>query len=136
MDEHQQDDTARTLPPFQHLSESGRVETPTGPKRLSRSRDQKLFMGICGGLADYFDTDPTLVRAVFAVGTLLGGASIFIYLVLLAIMPAEDQIDTNPRAAAQSSFDEATAEIQRGADLLVTKVKSLTNRKSPPPPST
>jgi len=93
-------------------------------------------MGICGGLADYFDTDPTLVRAVFAVGTLLGGASIFIYLVLLAIMPAEDQIDTNPRAAAQSSFDEATAEIQRGADLLVTKVKSLTNRKSPPPPST
>lgn len=126
------DDTTRTLPPFQHLSESDPVETASVPKRLYRSRDRKLFMGVCGGLADYFDADPTLVRAIFAAGSLLGGASVFIYLALIFIMPAEDQIDANPRAAAQSSLDEATAELQRGVDTVVKKVKSLTGRKTPP----
>lgn len=126
--ERPEEQPTRTLPPFQDLSEPA-----SNPKRLCRSSDNKLFMGVCGGLADYFDLDPTLMRGIFATGTLLAGASILVYVVLIMIMPAEDQLDALPRAAAQSSIDEATAEIQRGLDTLVEKARSLTGRKSPPP---
>ena len=43
-------------------------------KRLQRSRIEKMVAGVCGGLAEYFSVDPTLVRAVFAVVTVLGGS--------------------------------------------------------------
>ena len=115
------DEPTRQLTPYQ---------AATGPKRLSRNRDKKLFMGVCAGLADYFDLDPTIIRIAFVAGSLLGGASLLVYLVLLTIMPAEDQLDADPRAAAHSAMDEAAAEIQRGFELVVDKARELTGRKS------
>jgi len=58
-------------------------------KRLQRSRTEKMVAGVCGGLAEYFGVDPTLVRAVFAVVTVLGGAGVLLYFVLWAVMPLE-----------------------------------------------
>ncbi|OFW62826.1 MAG: PspC family transcriptional regulator [Actinobacteria bacterium RBG_13_63_9] len=55
--------------------------------RLQRSRDEKIIGGVCGGLAEYFRVDRTLVRALLVVVTLLGGAGIILYAVLWAIMP-------------------------------------------------
>ena len=55
--------------------------------RLQRSRDDKIIGGVCGGLADYFQVDPTLVRAIFVVVTLFGGMGGILYLVLWAVTP-------------------------------------------------
>lgn len=44
-------------------------------------------MGVCAGLADYFEVDPTLMRIIFIILTLGGGAGIIIYIVLALIMP-------------------------------------------------
>jgi phage shock protein C len=133
-DEQRHDETTTAFPPVSQVASGNDAPSSTGTqpgaKRLHRSRSQKMFMGVCGGLADYFDIDPTLMRAVFVATALLGGASIVVYLVLLVIMPAEDQIDTDPRAAAQASIDEAAAEIQRGVDLVVEKGRSLFGKKS------
>ncbi len=43
-------------------------------KRLYRSRTEKMIAGVCGGLAEYFDIDPTIIRILWVLITFLGGA--------------------------------------------------------------
>jgi phage shock protein C len=63
--------------------------SPYGPKRLYRSRSDRMLGGVCGGIAAYFDVDPTIVR-VAAVATLfLPGPQIIAYLVAWIIVPEE-----------------------------------------------
>ncbi len=56
-------------------------------KRLYRSRDEKIIGGVCGGLADYLNVDPTLIRLALVLITLFGGAGIIAYLVLWVVVP-------------------------------------------------
>jgi phage shock protein C len=58
-------------------------------KRLQRSRTEKMVGGVCGGLAEYFSVDPTIVRILWVLITLLGGAGIILYVILWVIMPLE-----------------------------------------------
>jgi phage shock protein C len=55
--------------------------------RLQRSRNERIIGGVCGGLAEYFDVDPVLVRVILVVITLMGGAGILLYLILWAVVP-------------------------------------------------
>ena len=50
-------------------------------KRLYRSRDERMIAGVCGGLAEYFEADPTLIRLIWVLIVLMGGAGIIGYLV-------------------------------------------------------
>jgi phage shock protein PspC (stress-responsive transcriptional regulator) len=47
--------------------------------------------GVCCGLADYFGVDPTLIRVIFVVLNVLGGAGIVLYLLLWIIVPNEPE---------------------------------------------
>jgi phage shock protein C len=58
-------------------------------KKLMRSTTDRMIAGVCGGLAEYFQLDPVLVRLVFLIFSLAGGAGPLIYLVLWIIMPLE-----------------------------------------------
>lgn len=60
-------------------------------EKLYRSRENRVLGGICGGLGEYFDIDPTLVRVLFVFGAFLGlpGALLLIYLVMLIVIPQE-----------------------------------------------
>ncbi|MBN1318141.1 MAG: PspC domain-containing protein [Anaerolineales bacterium] len=60
-------------------------------KRLMRSRKESMIAGVCGGLANYFSLDPVLIRIVLVLFTLGGGSGIFLYLLLLILMPLEPQ---------------------------------------------
>jgi phage shock protein C len=57
-------------------------------KKLYRSRDNKMAGGVCAGLAQYFELDPTLVRLGMAVLMVLGGG-LLIYLIAWLIVPLE-----------------------------------------------
>jgi phage shock protein C len=61
------------------------------PKRLKRSRNDRMLAGVCGGLAKYWDLDPTIVRLGFALGTLFTAVfpGMAIYLIMWIIMPKE-----------------------------------------------
>jgi phage shock protein C len=63
-------------------------------RKLYRSRTDKMIGGVCGGLAEVLDLDPTAVRMVFVLLALLGGHGILLYLILWIIMPRQDQIKT------------------------------------------
>lgn len=58
-------------------------------KKLTRSAN-KVLAGVCGGIAEYFDVDPTLVRAIYAILAIFttGFPGLLLYLILMLIMPA------------------------------------------------
>jgi len=56
-------------------------------RRLTRSKRHKIIAGVCGGIAEYFDLDPTLVRVLWLLVVLCGGAGILAYLILWIALP-------------------------------------------------
>lgn len=59
-------------------------------KKLRRSRNQ-MIAGVCGGIAEYFNVDPTIVRVVYVLLSVIsvGFPGILLYIILLLIMPLE-----------------------------------------------
>ena len=58
---------------------------------LRRSRTDRMIAGVCGGLGNYFHVDPTLVRLLWAIGSLSTmGAGILAYIVAAIILPEEE----------------------------------------------
>lgn len=62
---------------------------PPPPRRLYRSRSDRMVGGVCGGLARYFGVDPTLVRVLAVVSLVLPGPQILAYLLAWIIVPEE-----------------------------------------------
>ncbi|WP_290541013.1 PspC domain-containing protein [Alistipes sp.] len=58
-------------------------------RKLYRTRSERSIAGICGGLAAYFDSDPTLIRLMMILLTLFGGLSIWVYIILWVVIPEE-----------------------------------------------
>lgn len=56
-------------------------------KRLIRSTTNRMIAGVAGGLAEYMNLDPTLIRLIFVLLALLGGPGLLIYLILWLVMP-------------------------------------------------
>ena len=62
-------------------------------KRLYRSRKDKVISGVCGGIAEYLEVDPVVVRLVWAILTVISmGMGILAYLVAWVIIPEEPGI--------------------------------------------
>lgn len=58
-------------------------------RRLHRSSKDKMICGVCGGLGDYLDVDPTLIRLIWVLLTCWAGMSILAYLIAAIIIPME-----------------------------------------------
>jgi phage shock protein C len=58
-------------------------------KRLYRSRSNKMIAGVCAGIAEYSDVDPTVVRLLWLLMSLIWGAGIVAYIVACIIIPQE-----------------------------------------------
>jgi len=64
--------------------------------RLTKSRFNKKISGVCGGLAEYFNIDPTLVRIVFVAGTIFSsGTFILLYIALALILDKPDDLSSD-----------------------------------------
>ena len=59
-------------------------------KKLFKSQTNKKLCGVCGGIAEYFEIDPTLVRLALVAFTLLGGSGILAYIVCAIVIPTEN----------------------------------------------
>lgn len=55
--------------------------------KLYRSEKDKVLAGVCGGLGEYFDTDPVLVRLAFLLFTFVGGGGVLLYIILAIVIP-------------------------------------------------
>ena len=56
-------------------------------KKLYRNTENKMLAGVCSGIADYFDIDPTLVRLGWVLFSLLGGSGLRAYIIAAIIIP-------------------------------------------------
>jgi len=63
--------------------------TTTSSSRLTRPANDRVFFGVCSGIARRYGWDPVLVRAVFLGTALLGGPGLLAYLVLFFVMPQD-----------------------------------------------
>jgi phage shock protein C len=59
----------------------------TEVKKLYRSREDRRVGGVCGGLAEYFALDSTLIRLLFVVFALAGGPGLLVYIIMLFVVP-------------------------------------------------
>ena len=77
----------RELPPGgEQTATAGR----DGPRRLLRSRDDRIIAGVAGGLGRYFNIDPVIARIAFAVSILFGGLGIIAYIAAALFVPSDD----------------------------------------------
>ncbi len=60
-----------------------------GAKKLYRSQDQRILGGVCGGLGEYFNIDPIIVRLIFVAFALIGGGGLLLYLFMWIVSPQE-----------------------------------------------
>jgi len=68
-------------------------------KRLYRSRTDRVIWGVCGGLAKYFDVDPTIIRVIAVLLIFASGFGILAYIIMAIIVPLEGSSVATPREA-------------------------------------
>ncbi len=61
-------------------------------KRIYRIEDGKMIAGVCGGLAEYFSVDPTLVRLAWVLFCALGGSGVLAYIIAALVIPKKSNI--------------------------------------------
>ena len=64
------------------------------PRRLTRSNRNKMIAGVCGGLAEYFDMDPTVMRVLYILVSILSAAfpGVIAYVLLMFLMPPPETV--------------------------------------------
>ncbi|MBI4809917.1 MAG: PspC domain-containing protein [Ignavibacteriales bacterium] len=79
------------------------------PRRLYKSRRNKVIDGVCGGIAEYFDVDPTIVRLLWVLLTLMGGSGFILYIIAMIIMP----VNPDHLVAPQSTTNNGSPDKRR-----------------------
>jgi phage shock protein C len=82
-------------------------------KRLIRTTVDRKVAGVAGGLARYFEIDPTFVRLAFVVMALLNGIGVLLYFVLWLVMPDEQSRDLSGEAALRANVEDMKAQAER-----------------------
>lgn len=63
-----------------------------GPKKLYRLDKGGVLAGVCGGIAEYFNLDPSIVRIVAAILFFAGGLSLWVYVIAALILPKKSDV--------------------------------------------
>ncbi len=73
-------------------------------RKLYRSRADKMVAGVCGGLGEYLDVDPTLIRLLFVFAVLAGfGSGVVLYIIMAIVMPPREETRPISMEPGQSS---------------------------------
>ena len=88
--------------------------------RLTRSSDDRIVAGVCGGLAEYLQIDPVLVRLAFIVLLLASGIGFPIYLILWIVMPEKDSDAVSDSEVIQKNINDIGETVQSSARRLGT----------------
>ena len=62
------------------------------PKRLYRSEHNKRIAGVCGGIAEYLNIDPTVIRLAWILLLFCAGGGVFAYIIAALVMPTESEV--------------------------------------------
>lgn len=93
-------------------------------KQLYRSESNRMIGGVAGGLGEYFDIDPTLVRLAFILLTLSGGSGILLYVVLWIIIPTQS---SGQQAATRDTMKDNAKEVEAKAKHFAKEAEHAAN---------
>lgn len=93
-------------------------------KKLYRNEDGALIAGVCGGLADYFEIDVTLVRVIFVLLLIGGGSGFLIYLVLWLITPLKGEKETEFKEEAGELLEKTAKKTKSMAKEIKKEIKT------------
>jgi len=94
-------------------------------RKIFRSIDDYMIAGVCGGLADYFKIDSSIIRIIFVLLALSGGCGVLVYLILWLVIPKEKGIEKE--IDREEKLEEFVGEIKNKAKSMA---KELDNRSS------
>jgi len=97
-------------------------------KKLYRSRKDYMIAGVCGGIAEYFDIDSTLVRLLTVLVVLLGGAGVVAYIIAWIVIPK------NPEQVSDEAFEKREnikEKVKKGARDVIEDVKEHFESEEP-----
>jgi phage shock protein C len=66
---------------------------PGSPKKLYRSRSDRKLAGVCGGIGEYFEIDPVLIRLLWIFFTLAGGGGVLAYIIAWLVVPESSRVE-------------------------------------------
>ncbi len=98
-------------------------------KKLHRSRRNRVFLGVCGGLGEFFNLDPVLIRVIVVIITLCTGVfpGLLTYFIIAMIVPLEGSTAANP----EQSFHENVADIKDSSIKLGKGIRSTFENQPP-----
>jgi phage shock protein C len=82
--------------------------------RLMRSETDRIFVGVCGGIAAYLGVDSAFVRIGFILLALASGVGVLLYLILMFIMPSELNFDSPSSKVVQDNLDQFGNDVGSG----------------------
>ncbi|MDD4937885.1 MAG: PspC domain-containing protein [Candidatus Shapirobacteria bacterium] len=99
-------------------------------KKIYRSKDDYILAGVCSGLAEYFEVDPTLMRVIFVLLFIGGGAGFLIYLILWLIIPKEGgkKVKVNREENIKEFANDLSDKAQTVASEIRSEIKSSKKR--------
>lgn len=97
-------------------------------KKLHRSQTDKIIAGIAGGLGEYFEVDPTIVRLIFVLITILGGSGVLLYLILWVLIPKSLE---GKMVIDKDRVKEVVGEIRDRAEALGKGIRGEFEKESP-----
>ena len=86
--------------------------------RLTRSNNDKVIAGVCGGLAAYLDIDSVLVRLAFVILLFASGIGLPIYVILLIVMPEQDNDSSSDAEVIQKNLGEMGETVYSGVSRM------------------
>lgn len=106
-------------------------------KRLYRNPDELMIAGVCSGIAEFVNVDPTAVRLAFLLMLFVGGGGLLVYLVMWAIMPvkpgtADGAIDVKAKPPVEK-IEKPVVKVEKkepAAPKKTTARKSTTTKKT------
>jgi phage shock protein PspC (stress-responsive transcriptional regulator) len=114
--------------------DSTQHSSATGAKQLFRDTDSAMLAGVSSGLANFFGLDPIIIRLLFVVATLTGGAGIFIYILLWILLPeaksSSDKLRMHGKPVTVDSLKEivAKADVEGAARRASRYIEPLTKK--------
>lgn len=97
-------------------------------KKLYRSETDSMIGGVCGGIAEYFNIDPSIVRIVAVLILLYGGTGLLVYIILWAVLPTKSSLNLSSDEVFSENTKEIKEKVEKGASSIKKNVTSDTKK--------
>lgn len=107
---------------------NGKTTANTSTK-LTRSKKDSVIAGVCAGLGEFFQVDPTIVRLIFILIAVFGGGGILLYLILWLIVPSESSASEITKDNIEKNANEIKDKAKEFAKDMKLNTSNLNSRQ-------